>query len=165
MRVLLATDGTGAALEARRLITAVFEPTAVEVTVLSVAEQEMFVPDGITFPSVASEILGQARQVAEREALALSTAGFPARAATNVGSAPREIARFANEQAQSVIVLGERSRHLHGVLPLGSVSLSVLHRTRSSVLIVHRSPGESRGWPSPSTSTVRSKMRSTPSTR
>ena len=141
MRILLATDGRASAIEARRLITQTFEPTAVEITVATVEEPETVLPDSVTFSMLQEgEALRRARQVAESEAQALAHGGFATRVATGYGPSPLEIENLACTHEQQMIVLGARSRHAHGILPLGSVSLNVLHRTRASVLIVHRAP-------------------------
>ena len=141
MRILLASDGRASAIEARRLIAQMFQPGAVEITVVTVAEPEPVIPDGVTFPMLQEgDALRKARQVAESEAQALAHAGFATRVATGYGAALQEIAKLAVTHEQQMIVLGGRSRHAHGILPVGSVSLNVLHRTRASVLIVHRAP-------------------------
>ena len=141
MRILLATDGSAPSVEARRMIIGAFDPVAVEVTVLTVAQPgPPMIPElGIPQPP-DGHIMSEARSDAEREARALGEAGFAARVATAYGYPPVEIARFARETDQRLIVLGGRQRHLRGHLPLGSVSLNVWHHTPASVLLVHRAP-------------------------
>jgi len=140
MRVLFATDGGNAAVDAAVLVEFVADRERTQITIVSVATA------GIPSLRYADDVL---RSGEERKALAekaasdasdaLGEAGFDTEAVVVEGHPGREIMGVAQQRAADLIILGSGTSGLTGRL-LGSVSNHVLHRTPTSVLIVRERP-------------------------
>jgi nucleotide-binding universal stress UspA family protein len=140
-RLLLATDGSAAAQEARRVITIRCWPRGTTVRVLSLAERT-WMPgpdDDPSDPSRAqspADARQTARRCAEEEADLLNTAGCSAHAVSYDGYPRRDIAADALREDVDAIFLGAVGHPLVERLLIGSVAASVAARAHCSVEIV-----------------------------
>ena len=142
MKVLIATDGSAAALEASRMTARILVPHRDEVRLLTVLSYHLYpgslVP-GEHLPG-ESEAAALVREEVERltgDARAiLEQAGFKPSIAHRFGNPADEIVADARDQGSDLVVLGRRGvRGLERVL--GSVSEHVLHHvTKAAVLLV-----------------------------
>jgi nucleotide-binding universal stress UspA family protein len=142
MRILYATDGLAPAVAAGRLLEAVADRASVEVTVLSVATLEIFIPEDPTLLSEDMELRrARALQIATDEAGRLREAGFSARSEVAEGSPGAQIVRVAGQGSYDLVVVGARKRSPIGrLLGLGTNAEHVLASAGASVLVVREAP-------------------------
>lgn len=142
-RILIATDGSPAALQAVELGLELAEEHHAQVTFVHVAPAADVLPVGMPMAgpvSVPHELDQHDRQALD-DALALAERrGVPALTRLLVGSAARQIVAYADEIAADLIVVGSRGLgSIEGAL-LGSVSRKVLRDAKRPVLIVRDAP-------------------------
>lgn len=140
MRVLYATDGGAAAVDARRLLEALAAREDTHVTSVSV------VPSGMPQLRHLSAALrsdearrGTAHDAVDEAVRALTDAGFEGGGVVREGPITQTLAEATAEHDADVIVAGSGVGWIGGRL-LGSVSTSLLHTAPTSVLIVHDPP-------------------------
>lgn len=131
-RVLVAYDGSEASKRAIERVARLM--TTAGVALVTVARPIYATPPygGYADPEDENEarrLLQAARETLQRDGVAAS--GYAA-----VGDAATEILRTESVFEAELIVLGARSLGAAGRLLLGSVSTSVMHRSRCDVLIV-----------------------------
>lgn len=144
MRVLYATDGGAAAIDARRLIELLADRAGAQVTVASVVATG---PPQLRHLSAGFQSDQSRRHTAEEavdEAVtSLRAAGFAADGVVREGGPADTLLEIAAGYDAELIVVGSGVRWLAGRL-LGSVSTSLLHAAPVSVLVAHEAP---RGEP------------------
>lgn len=140
MRVLYATDGGAAAVDAGRLLEALARRDDVEVLAGSV------VPTGTPELRHLNAVLrsDDARQASARDAVdaavsGLRGAGFAVEGVVREGRSAATLTQIATDEAVDLIVVGSGVRWIGGRL-LGSVSTHLLHNAPTSVLIAHTPP-------------------------
>jgi nucleotide-binding universal stress UspA family protein len=139
MKILLASDSSKFSETAAKSLAGQFRPQDTEVRVLHVVE-----PTAISEPPQMSrgyypeldEQLPEAREIVERAAKTLSSAGFRVTTAVATGDARSIILDDAAEWRADLIVLGSHGRKGLGRFLLGSVSETVARHARCSVQIV-----------------------------
>jgi len=144
--LLLATDGSEAALEAARMVRDLLNPAALSrVSILAVVVPINTVPfysyagyGGPLSQDAWDDVTATAEKTAQ-DAVQKTTAELdiptPVESVVRRGSAADEIVRYAKEQGVGLIVMGSRGwGEMHAVL-LGSVSERVLHTAPCPVLI------------------------------
>ena len=139
MKIVLAIDDSKFSEAAAKSLTGLFRPQDSEVRVLHVVE-----PIVISEPPQMSaryypELEGrlpQAREVIDRVAKTLSSAGFRVTTSVATGDARSIILENAAEWNADLIVLGSHGRKGLGRFFLGSVSEAVARHADCSVLIV-----------------------------
>lgn len=143
MRVLYATDGGAAAIDAGRLIELLADRTHTAVTVASVVATG---PPELRHLSAAFASTDAQRRVA-REAVddaveSLTSADLSADGVVREGRPAAMLLEVAEERDAELIVVGSGVRWFGGRL-LGSVSTSLLHTANRSVLVAHAAPSGS----------------------
>lgn len=146
MRVLLATDGSGAAAEARELVANLPWPDGTVIDVVHAVEPPIlamasFAPgaglaDGVDLVG-AMEEEGK-RVLAEAEAR-LTAAGRQVRTHLVVGRPAEVIADVASETGSDLVVTGHRGRSGIEQVLLGSVAAEVVDRSPAPVLVARGS--------------------------
>jgi len=139
MKILLAIDNSKYSEAAAKSVTEQFRSQDTEVRVVHVVE-----PVGISEPPQMSpgyypEVEGQlpqAREVVDRAAKHLSSAGFRVTTSVATGDAKSIILDDAADWHAELIVLGSHGRKGLGRFFLGSVSEAVARHARCSVQIV-----------------------------
>jgi nucleotide-binding universal stress UspA family protein len=139
MKILLAIDDSKFSEAAAKSVTEQFRPQDTEVRVVHVVE-----PVGISEPPQMSpgyypELEGQlpqAREVVDRAAKHLSSAGFRVTTSVATGDAKSIILDDAVDWHADLIVLGSHGRKGLGRFFLGSVSEAVARHASCSVQIV-----------------------------
>ena len=143
MRVLYATDGSTAAREGQRLITSLFDPSAGNVHVFSVAPEAVYLPDSLD-TSYEMERLDlpplNAEEIAMESADHLADKAFTVSSSSARGNPALEILRLLETEKYDLAVLGAGHTTWAGNLLLGSVSTHVLHHAPCSVVVTHRAP-------------------------
>jgi nucleotide-binding universal stress UspA family protein len=143
MRVLYATDGSTAAREGQRLITSLFDPSAGNVHVFSVAPEAVYLPDSLD-TSYEMERLDlpplNAEEIAMESADHLADKAFTVSSSSARGNPALEILRLLETEKYDLAVLGAGHTTWAGNLLLGSVSTHVLHHAPCSVAVTHRAP-------------------------
>jgi len=139
MKIVLATDDSKFSEATAKSLAGQFRPQDTEVRVLHVVE-----PIVISQPPQMSagyypeleDRLPQAREVVDRVAKTLSSAGFRVTTSVAAGDARSVILENAAEWNADLIVLGSHGRTGLERFFLGSVSDAVARHARCSVLIV-----------------------------
>jgi nucleotide-binding universal stress UspA family protein len=139
-RVLLPTDGSPCSEQALREGFELVKSCGAEATVLYVIENPLLtlpmLPEGIPYEAdlyedlkkAAEEVLASARRIAEE-------VGVPVNTIMHEGQPVPTIVEFAKDH--DLIVMGTHGRGGLEKLILGSVTEGVLHRTETSVLVIH----------------------------
>jgi nucleotide-binding universal stress UspA family protein len=142
-RILIATDGSPAALQAVELGLELAEEHAAQVTFVHVAPAADVLPVGLPMagPVSVPHELGRHDREALDAALELAEErGIPALTRLLVGGAARQIVAYGDEIDADLIVVGSRGfGALEGAL-LGSVSRKVLLAAKRPVLVVREVP-------------------------
>jgi nucleotide-binding universal stress UspA family protein len=139
-KILIATDGSPAALKAVELGLELAEEHGAQVTFVHVAPAADVLPVSgfamagpVSVPHELDEhdhaMLDEALELAEQQ-------GVPALTRLLVGGAARQIVAYADEVDADLIVVGSRGLGAIGSTLLGSVSRKVLHDAKRPVLIV-----------------------------
>src|SRR5215475_13913257 len=145
-RILIATDGSPASLQAVELGLELAEEHGSQVTFVHVAPAADVLPIagfGLAGPVSVPHELGDNDRSSLDEALALAEQrGIPALTRLLVGNAARQTVDYADEIDADLIVVGSRGLGaIEGAL-LGSVSRKVLQDAKRPVLIVRELPQE-----------------------
>ena len=139
MKILLATDDSKFSEAAADYLVGQLRPQDAEVRVLHVVEPSVISePPQMSkgyYPELEDQ-LPQAREVVDRAAKALSSAGFRVTTSVETGDARSVILDDAAEWHADLIVLGSHGRKGLGRFLLGSVSEAVARHARCSVEIV-----------------------------
>jgi nucleotide-binding universal stress UspA family protein len=143
-RILIATDGSPAALQAVELGLDLAEEHGAQVTFVHVAPAADVLPVAgfaMAGPVSVPHELDEHDEESLDAALALAEArGIPALRRLLVGGAARQIVAYADEIDADLILVGSRGLGaLEGTL-LGSVSRQVLHDAKRPVLVVREVP-------------------------
>ena len=139
MKVLFPTDGRRAANEAERVLEALGDRDRMSITALGVLQNDLVLPD----PSVGfmRRALLQRRELTQRIVDCargrLADAGFDVDARMREGDPGEEIVRTVEEDGFELTVMGAGSHSWLGNVLLGSTSTHLLHRSPTSVMIVH----------------------------
>ena len=147
MKVLFATDGHKAANDAERLLEALGDREHISVTALSVLQSDILIPHperGFMHRTLL-ERQKLTQQLAQGAAGRLSDAGFQTDERMREGNPGEEIVRSTDEGGFELTVVGAGSHNWLSHVLLGSTSTHLLHRSPTSVLIVHqfrRNPSE-----------------------
>jgi nucleotide-binding universal stress UspA family protein len=139
MKILLATDDSKFSEAAAKSLAGQFRPQDTEVRILHVVEPIVISEPPQMAPGYYPELedqLPQAREVVDRVATTLSSAGFRVTTSVVTGDARSVILEAAAEWHADLIVLGSHGRTGLGRFFLGSVSEAVARHARCSVLIV-----------------------------
>jgi nucleotide-binding universal stress UspA family protein len=151
-RILLATDGSPEAERALGMAATLSERLGAELHLVSVEPM----PDPLSWPEsrmMSPELRGDIRERAEKaahelvegQAGKLGEMGLEVSAVHAVAGRPdTEIVRVAEEVGAGLVVLGSRGMGPVRRAVMGSVSLSVVHHSHGSVLVVR---GEDGGLP------------------
>ena len=142
-KILIATDGSPAALQAVELGLELAEEHGAQVTFVHVAPAADVLPVGLPIagPVSVPHELDEHDRTSLDEALELAEErGVPALTRLLVGGAARQIVGYADEIGADVIVVGSRGLGALGSTLLGSVSRKVLHDAKRPVLIVREVP-------------------------
>lgn len=136
-RIVIATDGSPAALEAVRFGLELAEEQGAEaVFVHAVPVLEPSV-QSFGYPAVAPHRIDAADRAPVEEAAALAAEhGVPARTEVVAGNPADEIVAYADTVDADLIVVGSRGRGAVASTLLGSVSRGVMHEARRPVLVV-----------------------------
>ena len=143
MRVLYATDGSIPARRGEELITALFEPTGLEVHVFSVEPEMIFLPDTLEaaeFDKLSHPL--RAEELARESAERLGADGVSVSWSYTRGAPGLEILRLAEHDSFDLVVLGASHATWLGNVLLGSVSTHVLHQSPCPVIVTHQTPRE-----------------------
>jgi nucleotide-binding universal stress UspA family protein len=149
MRILLATDGSASAAEARDLLASLPWPERTTIRVLTAID---FRPVWLAQPTMASaELFANAEEAWRRDAEEdlrgfderLQGRGWEIEHSTVTGRAATAILEAATEMDADLIVLGSRGRGRIASMLLGSVSDEVADRAACSVLVA-RGPSVTR---------------------
>jgi len=140
MRVLVAVDGSGAALRALDFVAGwVRNGAQVQAVLLNVRHEPLMFGEISAANIVAVEVVQKKIQdqvLAEAQARALGGGLVLASVQRAAGLAAQQIARVAAEQGVDQIVMGTHGRGAAGSLFLGSVAQRVLHLSALPVLLV-----------------------------
>jgi nucleotide-binding universal stress UspA family protein len=139
MKILLAVDDSKFSEEAVRTVTAQIRPQNTEVRVLHVLQPITTSPPPQMSSGYAPELEAQgaqARELVERSANALRSAGFKVDTAVEKGDVRLKIVDSAAEWKADLIVLGSHGRSGIKRLLLGSVAEFVARHAYCSVEIV-----------------------------
>ncbi|MGA7907342.1 MAG: universal stress protein [Candidatus Sulfotelmatobacter sp.] len=139
MKILFATDNSTFSEAVAKSLAEQFRPQDAEIRVLHVVEPISTSAPPQMSPRYYPELedrLPQAREVVERAAKMLSTAGFRVTTSVTTGDARTVILDAAAEWNADLIVLGSHGRTGLGRFLLGSVSEAVARHARCSVQIV-----------------------------
>lgn len=141
MKILFATDGSEASAAAAKLLLAAADPSACELTVLSVADNVPMFPETYFFePDFAGKVLAASQAEVDRTVAEFQARGYNAEGEVIEGLPGRSIVDRAEKGGFELVVVGAGSRSWLGHLLLGSVSTCVLHNSPVSVLVVHDPP-------------------------
>ena len=143
-KILVATDGSPAALQAVELGLDLAEEHGAQVTFVHVAPAADVLPVagfGMAGPVSVPHRLDEHDRTSLDEALELADKrDVPALTRLLVGGAARQIVGYADEIDADLIVVGSRGLGAVGSTLLGSVSRKVLHDAKRPVLIVREVP-------------------------
>ena len=139
MKILLAIDDSKFSEAAAKSLAGQFQPQDTEVRVLHVVEPIVISESPQMSPGYYPELedrLPHAREVVDRVAKTLSSAGFSVTTSVGTGDARSVILQDAAEWHADLIILGSHGRKGLGRFLLGSVSEAVARHARCSVQIV-----------------------------
>lgn len=143
-RILIATDGSPAALQAVELGLELAEEHHAQVTFVHVAPTADVLPvAGFAMAgpvSVPHELGEHDRESLDRALELAEERGIPAMTRLLVGGAARQIVSYADEVDADLIVIGSRGLGAFEGALLGSVSRAVLRDAKRPVLIVRELP-------------------------
>jgi nucleotide-binding universal stress UspA family protein len=143
-KILIATDGSPAALQAVELGLELAEEQGAEPTFVHVAPTADVLPVAgfaMAGPVSVPHELDEHDRTSLDEALALAEErGIEARSRLLVGAPATQVVAFADEIDADLIVVGSRGLGAIGSTLLGSVSRKVLHDAKRPVLIVRELP-------------------------
>jgi nucleotide-binding universal stress UspA family protein len=137
-KILVATDGSAASLEAVQFGLELAEEHAAEVTFVHVVPVlDRSFADGIGVPAARPHQIDEVDRKPLQDALALATErDVDAKAELLAGIPADEIVAYADDLDADLVVLGSRGRGALATALLGSVSRAVLHEAHRPVLVV-----------------------------
>jgi nucleotide-binding universal stress UspA family protein len=145
-RILIATDGSPASLQAVELGLELAEEHTAQVTFVHVAPSSEVLPvAGFAMAGPASvphDVDEGDREALDAAAALAEERGVAALTRLLVGNAAKEIVAYADEIDADLIVVGSRGLGAVGRTVLGSVSGKVLHDAKRPVLVVREVPAE-----------------------
>lgn len=147
MRILYATDGEPAARDAASLLVRIGRRIDTTIDVTSVNSFDVSLKEAATIGHYSSERgHALATTLVDEATEAMRDAGFDATGRVVDGDPATAILDLAEAAGSDLIVLGAGKARWAESLILGSVSTSVLHAARCSVLVAHltRTAGEPR---------------------
>lgn len=146
MKVLFATDGRESAARARELLARIADPVRTHLVVLSVNDFDVAMREaertGRYSPEAGHEV---ARRAVDEELERLRAAGLTlVEGRVEDGDEATEIVHAAETGPFDLVVVGSGDEDWLDLVPLGSVSSSVVAASPCPVLVVHRSPEPDR---------------------
>lgn len=143
MRILYATDGAQASRDAAAVLARIGRRDGIEITVTSVNSFDVALKEAATIGYYSAEAgHAHASSIVEEAVTSLAGEGFRTDGKVVDGDAADEILRLADETDADLVLLGAGKERWAEAFVLGSVSTSVLHASRRSVLVVHRARAE-----------------------
>ena len=143
-KILIATDGSPAALQAVELGLELAEEQHAQPTFVHVAPAADVLPVagfGMAGPvSVPHELAEEDRSSLDEAVRLAEQRGLDARTKLLAGDPAREIVAFADEIDADLIVVGSRGLGTIGSALLGSVSHKLLHEAKRPVMVVREVP-------------------------
>ena len=143
-KILIATDGSPAALQAVELGLELAEEQHAQPTFVHVAPAADVLPVagfGMAGPVSVPHELAEADRSSLDEAVRLAgERGLDARTKLLAGDPAREIVAYADEIDADLIVVGSRGLGTIGSALLGSVSHKLLHEAKRPVMVVREVP-------------------------
>jgi nucleotide-binding universal stress UspA family protein len=141
MKILLAVDDSKYSEAAAQAVVRQMRPEAAEVCVFHVVVPLLLIPYGYmgqveTLEAAQQERLKEGKELAERTAQQLRSAGFQAYAATEEGEPKTAVLEKAARWAADMIFMGSHGRKGVDRFLLGSASEAVLRHAHCSVEIV-----------------------------
>jgi nucleotide-binding universal stress UspA family protein len=140
-RILIATDGSTASVEAVQFGLEVAADEGAAVTFVHVIPARDVLPTGAFIGAAVPHVAVDADYACLEEAAELATErGVEATSRLLRGAVADEIVAYADSLGADLIVIGSRGRSSFTSTLLGSVSRSVLAETRRPVLVVRTAP-------------------------
>jgi nucleotide-binding universal stress UspA family protein len=140
-RILIATDGSPASVEAVHFGLELAADEGAAVTFVHVIPASDVLPTGAYIGAAVTHVATDRDYVSLEEAEALAAEhGVEAHSKLLRGSPADEIVAFADSLGADLIVIGSRGRGSFASTLLGSVSRGVLAETRRPVLVVRGAP-------------------------
>jgi nucleotide-binding universal stress UspA family protein len=145
LRILLAWDGSAAAERAASLLETwpIFRGSTIRVVTVTETDLSLWAGTDVATPEVVDlylqaldEARAERRRLADSMAARLERAGLSAEAEVREGAAGEQLLAAAKAWEADVIVMGTHARTGLARLALGSVARSVVHHSRTSVLVV-----------------------------
>ncbi len=141
MKILLAVDDSKYSEVAAQVLVRQMRPEGAEVCVFHVVVPLLIIPYGYmgqveTLEAAQQERLKEGKELAERTAQQLRSAGFQAHAVTEEGEPKTAILDKARQWTADVIFMGSHGRKGIDRFLIGSASEAVLRHTHCSVEIV-----------------------------
>lgn len=138
MRVLFATDGSESSNAALAMLEALADREAIDLTVMSVSP---FKAEGAGQPLIPPQMLSDVRDrhytVASEATRRLEDAKFEVTTRVDEGNTKKRIAEIADSDEFDLVLVGAGEHSWLDKLLLGSTSRYVLHKSNSSVMVVH----------------------------
>jgi nucleotide-binding universal stress UspA family protein len=137
-KILIATDGSAASLEAVQFGLELAQEHAAEVTFVHVVPVlDRWFADGIGVPAAFPHQIDELDRKPLEDALAMAAErDIDAKAELLAGLPVDEIVAWADSMDADLIVVGSRGHGAFATALLGSVSRGVLHEARRPVLVV-----------------------------
>lgn len=138
-RILVAVDGSDAALKAARMGLEVAQKFGARLTLVHVVPKLLLPPDayGLTIAEVEKEHRAYAERLLERTVTLLAATGVEVSTTVLYGSPAEAIAEEAAASDIGLIVVGSRGHGAVARVFLGSVSDRLVHIATKPVLVVH----------------------------
>ncbi|NMB41683.1 MAG: universal stress protein [Firmicutes bacterium] len=133
-KILLATDGSANSLRAAEAAAKLAGPLKAKVTVISVA-QETYLPPEFA-ETLRKSIKENAQKAIDKTKDLLEEKGINTDTLLHRGSPGNVICEVADKEGYNLIILGNSGLGSVEELFLGSVSNTVVHRAKTSVMIV-----------------------------
>jgi nucleotide-binding universal stress UspA family protein len=151
MRILLATDGSESAQNARNFVAHFPFPKESEITLLTVIDQDIFLNEEasllkdeqrIVLKEVERAAWEMGKTLVESESIHLRDTGWKLSTAVHIGHPAMEIVRVAEDMQVDLVVAGSQGITGMKHFLLGSVSEKILNHAPCSVLIIKNSVTE-----------------------
>jgi len=147
-KILIATDGSEAALKASRYAVDLAKQLSASIIVLSVIDNRSFsslytVPTEATAMNITEPMEDFLRETAKKDVAKVKKLcekkGVSCREVISTGHPAEEIIKEAERSRSNLIILGSHGKSALAAVFLGSVAYGVIHKdTRVPVLIVRR---------------------------
>ncbi|MGC3998724.1 MAG: universal stress protein [Anaeromyxobacter sp.] len=138
-RILVAVDGSEAALKAARMAAELAGKLGAKLTLVHVVPKLLLPPDvyGLTIAAVEKEHRAYAEKVLEKAAATIEAEGLEIGTTVLFGSPAEAIAEEAAAVDVGLLVVGSRGHGAVARVFLGSVSDRLVHISSKPVLVVH----------------------------